>query len=68
MQKRKYSCLTIFPRLYTEILVHYENFLGWQGKEPEFVGTGKLPTLRTSRDDIPIIQGEPQPNDEDALH
>jgi hypothetical protein len=46
--------LANFPRLSDNILVHYVNFSDRQGNEPGFVGTGKHPTLRTSRDGIQI--------------
>jgi hypothetical protein len=34
-----------FSRRLFEILVHYTNFLGYQGKEPAFVGVEKHPQL-----------------------
>lgn len=54
IQKSEYSSIANFSRLFNEILVHYQKLLGSQGKEPEFVGIGKHPTLRASRDDIQI--------------
>ena len=47
MQKDEYSCKANYLRLFNEILVHYGNFIGWQGKEPGFVGKEDIqPELR----------------------
>jgi hypothetical protein len=43
MQKNKYSSIEKFSRLFNEILIRYQNFSGWQGKEHEFVGRRKHP-------------------------
>jgi len=54
MQKSKYWSIAKFSRSINEILVHYPNFSGWQGKELEFVGRGTHPALHASRDDMQI--------------
>jgi hypothetical protein len=43
-----------FSRIFDDILVHYKKISGWQGKELEFVGRGKHPALRATRDDMQI--------------
>jgi hypothetical protein len=43
-----------FSRLFNEILVHYHNLSGWQGKELEFVGRGNHPAFHESRGDMQI--------------
>jgi len=41
-----------FSGIFNEILVHYQNFSGWQGEELEFVGKGNHPAFHASRDDM----------------
>jgi hypothetical protein len=54
MQKSEYYIIANFSRIFSDILVHYKNIIGQQGKEPEFVGRGQLATLPASRGDIQI--------------
>jgi hypothetical protein len=54
MRRSEYSSRANFSRIFYGILIYYKNFLGEQGKEPEFVGMEKIPPLRSNRGDIQI--------------
>jgi hypothetical protein len=54
IQKSEYSSVANFSRIFDEILVRYQNLSGWHGEELEFVGRGKHPAIRASRDVMQI--------------